>query len=444
MNDKTRPPTHSQARISFLVFGLEKYDVGFTDLMMRWSCLYKLGTSLGYQYVHVPLNCKFSPRIFEFLGFNDAFLTKIDVLLGLQFFGRRMAYNYMNFDYSLLSSSHPIKVFIQKTTRKIIESLLFNKYKFVDIPLSEKTLEKYSIDTCDKLQEFLKKIINKRATNTNKVIILRLQLAGGRKRIYALINSKILDFPDGLNLRLSYYKVRQKRILESKSENKKIKILVHIRQGDTAIIETPWDSFIPVYGSKSFVELSSPHDGAYADLIDIEEYYSFVQKLITYFDRDIFSFVVSSDSYDKAFALLRENLDKLEFTSNQIEDLKEVESKYRKKYDLFKLLEKCELLIGENDENLFSLIDALFESDIVIIGFRNTLGMLLKLISIYYDISNPPLIIELFKIRKPFNHEVLLGLDSKKAKVIPVQLDNIDWNTLIDQVGQKICSKLTN
>ena len=442
MNKLTRQLSPSKITPYFMIVGLNKHKVGFTDLMIRWSCLYKLGTSLEYKYIHIPLESYFSPNIFNFLGFNDSFDLKINSFLGLEKFLNKKAYSLIDFDYSLLSPSHPIKAFIKNGIKINIEKLFFRNNKFIDIPLSEKLLEKYNISTCKQLQDFIRNIIKEQSIKNTKTIIIRLQIVGGRKELYTLINSEIRDFPDGLNLRSSYLKARNNQIIDVKFTENKLKLLVHIRQGDTAIIETPWQTFIPVYGSKSFRELDNPHDGAYAELIDTDDYYNFTKQFISHFEPNIFSLVVSSDGYSKAFSLLNNNLDKLSLTSSQLEKLKVAEQKYNQKFNLFNLSDNCQSLIGENDENLYHLIDAALEADIIIIGFRNTLGMLLKLISCYYDFDNPPIIIELFKTRTPYDHEILLGLDSRKAKVIPVQLDNFNWNDIITKVKKELEPKL--
>lgn len=311
----------------------------------------------------------------------------------------------------------------------------------MDLVINQDFFQKYQISNLNDLQNHIKELVLPQVNRSNKKILLRLKLGGARKEFYSLINSQIADFPDGLDLRQSYFQARKKQPKESKFCSGKIKLLVHIRQGDTAFIKTPWDTFIPVYGKNSFTELKYPNEGGYADLIDVDDYYFFVKEFTKYLNSEKFSLVVSSDGYGKAFSLLFDNLDKFSFNSEQIKQLKTVEKLYEHKFNVFESFPNTSFLIGENDDNLYDLIQGTLEADIIILAFRNTLGMLLKIIAHYYDCENPPIIIELYKRRKPFDSKKLLGIDSRKATIIPVEINNYNWQELISKVNHAIASK---
>ena len=429
--------------IYFTLFNVDRRKAGFTDILMRWSTLYKLGVSLDYIYVHKPLICNNTSNIYGFLGFNDSFNLKLDNFLNLDNYTNRKVYNFRNFDYSsIVDSPYSPRTLVGKIKNFIIDNIFFNKYNFVDIIINENLFNKYNIYTLTDLQNYVKNIIKQQLQNQKKTILIRFQLSGGKKNFYHLINSQISDFPDRLNLRHSYFRARDKQPIISNFLAEKIKLLVHIRQGDTAFIETPWKTFIPVYGQKSFTELNHPSEGGYADLIDVDDYYQFVKKFTEYFNSDMFSIVVSSDGYQKAFSLLYNNLNKFDFNSEQIKQLQNIENSYNKKFDIFNKFPNITCLIGETDDNLRNLINSTLEADIIIIGFRNTLGMLLKIIAYYYDFDNPLIIIELYKQRKPFDSKSLLGIDSRKAEIIPVKLDDCNWEDLILKVTKAIKLRL--
>ena len=428
--------------IYFTLFNVDQKKVGFTDILMRWSTLYKLGVSLGYIYVHQPIICKNTSNIYNFLGFNNSFDLQLDNFLDLHHSPNKKTYNYRDFDYSSIANSrYSPRTLVSKIKNFIVDNIFLSRYRLVDIVINETLLQKYNITNLNDLQNYVNNTVSQQVDNQKKITLIRFQLSGARKKFYYLINSQLADFPDRLNLRNSYFRAREKQPVESKFLADKLKLLVHIRQGDTAFIETPWKTFIPVYGKKLFTELNDPSQGGYADLIDVNDYYHFVKKFTDYLDAEKFSVVVSSDGYKKAFSLLYDNLSQLDFDSEQIKQLQTTEDLYKKKFDVFDDFKYITYLIGETDENLYNLIHSTLEADIIIMGFRNTLGMLLKIIAHYYDFDNPPIIIELYKKRKPFDSKSLLGIDSNKAEIIPVKLDDCNWKDLMLRVNKAITAR---
>ena len=428
----------TKSPIYFTLYNVDQKRVGFTDILMRWSTLYKLGASLGYTYVHQPIRCQNTTDIYNFLGFNDSFKLKLGDFLNLNQAINKKIYSFRGFDYSsIVKSSYSPRTLMSRYKNMIIDKIFFNQYNLVDIVINEALFQKYNIVDLNDLQKYLKNIANQQINSHKRKILFRFQLSGARKKFYHLINSQLADFPDELNLRYRYFQARDKQPIESHFLSNKLKLLVHIRQGDTAFIETPWKTFIPVYGKNSFTELNNPSEGGYADLIDVDDYYHFVKKFTEYWDKENISMVVSSDGYTKAFSLLNEKLSKFNFDDKKINQLGKVEKSYQKKFDIFvDNFSNSSYLIGENNENLYSLIHSSLEADVIIMGFRNTLGMLLKIIAHYYEINNPPVIIELYKKRKPFDSKSLLGLDSRKAEIIQVQLDDCNWEDLMLKVNK--------
>ena len=432
----------TESPIYFTLFDVDQIKVGFTDILMRWSTLYKLGISLGYTYVHKPIVCKNTSNIYDFLGFNNSFDLKLDNFLNLHSPSNEKIYNYRDFDYSsIVNYRYSPRTLVSKIKNFIVDNIFFIRYQLVDIVINETLLTKYSITNLNNLQTYVKNRVLRQAHNPQKITLIRFQLSGARKKFYYLINSQLTDFPDRLNLRTSYFEARDKQPIESNFIADKLKLLVHIRQGDTAFIETPWKTFIPVYGKNLFTELNDPSQGGYADLIDVDDYYNFVKKFTEYLDTEKFSLVVSSDGYKKAFSLIYDRLSHFNFNSEQIKQLQQTEILYQKKFNIFDEFKYITYLIGETDENLYSLIHSTLEADIIIIGFRNTLGMLLKIIAHYYDFDRPPIIIELYKQRKPFDSKSLLGIDSRKAKIIPVKLDDCNWEDLMLEVNKAITTR---
>ena len=443
MRAKSTGESMTESPIYFTLVDVDQKKVGFTDILMRWSTLYKLGISLGYTYVHKPIVCKNTSNIYDFLGFNNSFDLELDHFLDLHYSTKKKIYDYREFDYSsIVNYRYSPRNLFNKIKIFIVDNFFFARYQLVDIIINKIFLEKYSITNLNDLQDHINNTVIRQAHSPQKITLIRFQLSGARKKFYYLINSQLADFPERLNLRTSYFEARDKQPIKSNFIADKLKLLVHIRQGDTAFIETPWKTFIPVYGKKLFTELNDPSQGGYADLIDVSDYYHFVKKFTEYLNAEKCSLVVSSDGYKKAFSLLYDRLNQFNFNSEQIEQLQQTEILYQKKFNIFDEFKYITYLIGETDENLYSLIHSTLEADIIIIGFRNTLGMLLKIIAHYYDFDNPPIIIELYKQRKPFDSKSLLGIDSRKAEIIPVKLDDCNWEDLMLEVTEILNSRM--
>ena len=96
---------------------------GFTDQILQFSSFYKLGLSLGYQYIHTPfINKRSSWNIYNFLGFNNHFDQ-----------------NIINF--------------------KIRNFFRFNKrYRYIHLEINDKFLKKKGITNFHELQDLVIKI----------------------------------------------------------------------------------------------------------------------------------------------------------------------------------------------------------------------------------------------------------------------------------------------
>lgn len=399
--------------------------VGLTDQLLIFNICYKLGISLGYEYVHTPLSFpRSSNKIDSFIGINDYFTLKVG-------------------------------------------DPCFKNYEFVEINFNV-IFQKQNFSTLSELQIFIKQLVsNIFSSNENKIIvrfILRHNVIrkGLFSRIYSKLNILLKKFsrlenqqppviklsgwvnsqvPDQLDFRSIYFQTRKKYPRKSRFADGKVKLLVHIRQGDTAIIETPWQTFIPVWKQNKFIEISNIHHVG-DKYIHVNDYFSFLSQFIAYFDYSTFSVRVSSDGYKRGFDNIYENLHRFNFTNKQLNELKQAENSYdQNKFAQFKELENCLCLVGETDENLFDLIHSSLIADIIVIGTQQR--MLPKLLALYGDVDNPPILIVLHKETNPLNYYNQLGLDEKKAKIIPVKLDDMNLEDIVVKVRQELTSKMS-
>lgn len=427
----------------FTAFVPNEENPGFTDIISRWYSLYKLGKMLGYEYVHDPLYCKYTPLVFNFLGLNKAFTITINQFLNLNNFGINKVYKLLDvvtlfdYHYSPINSGKikfkKIRLISSKITKYLIKNLFFSKQNIIDIPVEINDLKQESIKNINDYVAFIEQKIAQISLDKETVLIRLYLRLNARKYYYTLLYQDKQTSVNKLNLRSLYFKQRQIDPIESKFTSDKVKLLIHLRLGNTAVIKTPWNTFISVYGS-SFKEFDTTQKKFYADPIDVEDYFNFVQGLMSFVNEKDFSFVVSSDGYKNAFSLIYKNQDKLKFSPSQLEQMKQAEINYEKKFEMFKELNNTKLIIGENDDKLNSFLHSILEANIIVTGFRNTLGLVAKFLNVYSDGHNIPIVIELYSRRKPYDREEILGLTKNKAKFITVDLNNIDYEYIVSQI----------
>lgn len=390
---------------------------GFTDQLIQFSSYYKLGISLGYRYFHTKFKAsRSSEKIYDFLEFNNSFTSR--KILKIKF--------------------------------KVWQKFWFKKQRILNIELSDKLIQEHNIISFTDLQTFVKELVLKHSNSFSRGDIIVKFKHGIGMKFFSLIQTQIPEFPDGLNLYLSYLKNRIKQPRKTIFAENKLKLLIHIRQGDTAIIETPWQSYIslwkPFCSKFKLAELYGKSEEIFNFNITSNDYYYFTKNFLKYFDENLFSIAVFSDGFKRGFKKLFERIEELDLTSKKIEQLKKFENFYdENKFAIFKSLKNCILHIGETEENLQNLIHSSLTADIIIIG--NQGRMIPKLISNYYNLDNPPTIIVLCKsdrVKLDIGDMVYrkhLSLNSNKAKVITVNLNNYNFEDIVTRVSEQILDK---
>jgi hypothetical protein len=198
--------TVSGPSIYFTVFTIR--GAGFTDKLGQFSTFYKLGRSLNYLYLHTQLqSTRSSSAAFDFVGLNE-FLTK--------------------------SATLPP----------------FQRFRYLDIGISQEIMQKHDLSSFEKLQTYVQRGVSAAKAQTSDHFVVRFGLHKHSGRdIYPIIHNGCQDLPDETNL-LDIY--RDARCLEPRAslfQANKTKVLVHMRQGDTGVIETPWQTFISTWVS---------------------------------------------------------------------------------------------------------------------------------------------------------------------------------------------------
>ena len=252
---------------------------GFTDQLTRFIFFYKIGTSLGLNYTYTSLHSSRS---------NIAFT-------GPHQTNRKLSDSYSDI-YDFLGLNTCLK---RLSSDNDAISLAFND---IIINFDELKYEKRNIKSLPDFLFYLKSELMPRMRG-KKYIRICFKGSPGVFSLYSLIggiDDRSLDF------RKVYIEERKENPWESSFSEGKIKLMIHIRQGDTAIIKTPWNTFIPVWYTleNPFQEVKSSEDIEDFEVVDISLYTRFLRDLFNHFTIENFSPVVFSDGYKKAFSMV--------------------------------------------------------------------------------------------------------------------------------------------
>ena len=369
-------------------FSIAPTDAGIMDQTMQFSAFYKLGLSLGYRYVHVPFVSWRSSAAQRLPG--AALLGKLPcplrrALEGLapeRFFD---VYRFLGFNALLRSRGARPGPFARTLT----------------ITLNDDSLKAQGLESLAEVQEHVRARVSEACAGRSGLLV-RFRLSRGstppRKKLFSMIHREIPRFRDGLNLRSGYDAARQRQPWPSAFGPVGIKLLVHIRQGDTAVIKTPWNTFIPVYGSKvpgTFSEFARYEDIPSDLLFSEGDFLTFVRGLASCFPPGAFSTLVFSDGYRRGFERLLSNLHRLPLTAGQVAALRDCQRAHRtydeQRFSVFSQLDNTRCVIGETRKNLCDLIHSTLIADIVVTATQQ--WMLPNLTSAYGGEQQPVTII---------------------------------------------------
>lgn len=360
-------------------FTVELKGAGFTDQLSKFVVFYSFGKLLNFKYYYTPL---FSIRsTAEMISGQkvktDGQYENIYDFLGVPDYLKSISVDVTDFD------SDPFIL-------KIKESY------FLGRGLTNKEL----IASYLKLK--LYPVIRNQDTIHIKI------MPEGVSSYFGLHNKLNGCTDSGLDFR-SALERKQEQNSEDKPERDhfRIRMMVHIRQGDTAIVKTPWNTFINVWGrfKNSMKEFDSLEKARTFIHIEIEEYYNLLTSLSQHLDPEFFPIRIFSDGYKRAFKVLVLNKERLELTKPQIDQLNEYEKSYdQKAFRMFDTNNQYQLVVGEDDQKLYSFIDTLLHTDVVIVGTQQR--MVAKFLAVYCNSKNMPLVIILYNQVMP-NH---LGL----------------------------------
>ncbi len=338
--------------VQFLGKGI---GVGFTDTLTRFRSLYCLGIEAGGEFVHSPLT---SPRSSD----------EISGFLGLE-------------------SDWPRSI--------------------KDAPYRDMARVAVKFDSmADFGFEQLKQAISTKAGDSSldqgadKLVVLDMSTAYGVARTVSREFQFVNDRVDFLG---RYRHARSASPLPGGFRQNCIKMLVHIRQGDTGVLETPWQTVIHRNLDQEYSEYPDV-DALMGKIVEPETFYQVVSNLLLELDTEPCDTRVFSDGYERTFDLLERALKKaltddgvrgtLNLDKDQLDSLLATRESYNeKKYSSFERIDGVQCVVGESDSKLFMLVDAILTADVLVIGPQQR--MIPKLLDLYRGDHRPRLVVRL-------------------------------------------------
>lgn len=343
-----------------IYFTINVNKAGFTDQLSQFSIYYALGMYLEFNYLHTPLRSFRSntPRYNPYV-----FISKTKNLFYLvlnKFFKKEDIFDHIGINKHFDGIEY-------KLNNKKFENV-------IEIHFFENFIEENNIKNFEDLKEYILKKIQAGTISQGKNILIKFVHVKGMKQTW-WIEEKIGPAAQYLDIKNIYNKTRVSDPVKSLfPDNEKTNILIHIRQGDIGIIETPWNTFIPVAKNHPgfMKEHSSVEDiNNYGNFPKREfcpfEFHTYIKGFLKKLPGHKFSIRVFSDGYIRSFDIVVRNIKKLNLDRNKKKLLLSSFENYEKKqFGIFNNIENCECVIGETGDKLKLLIRAAIDSDIIL------------------------------------------------------------------------------
>ncbi len=419
------------------IFTIEPRQSGFTDQLVEFKALYKLGLSLGYTFYFQPFK---SPRS-----------ANID--------GRGLPMTFMDLDHkrpslwqravSKMKRSAPIlrEMFQPPEPFDVYDFTGFNDYflarnddrlveglEEIILPVAPDFAGSVDKDDFPALQEFVCEQVDRLKNDTAK-FILKFKVIDRAGIFFESINTAVAD---PFDLWAIYFEKRQQEPLPSVYPSGQMKTFIHIRQGDTAIIDTPWNSYIILWPVHQAEEYGRWQDIPYKDmLVRIEDFNRFYRELAAQLSEGTLSTLLFSDGFVRSERRLFNHMKFLDLTEQQKHDLRAAVHTFNdKKFRIFPNNEHFKMIVGESPQKLRNFIHSFLTADLVIGGRNQT--MIAKLLHLYCNQQNMPLTILLDG--SP-DHKVVKGMldhwvdEDMQENIMLVNVNQIDMVAISAKVG---------
>lgn len=369
-------------------FTVELKYGGLTDQLVKLAVFYHIGNSLNFKYYFTKL---YTERSYA----ED----------GLQNYGLHQ-HEEQKEDYNHIHNFLGLQDYLKSIS---VEKSNIGEEPFL-LKVDDSFLISRGLANNELLISFLKLRLYPTVKAQEKIHIK--VMPNGFSSFFGLFNRLDVMHQSGLDFREAFE--RNQTILQmirSKNEEMKYNLVFHIRQGDTAVVQTPWNTFINVWGGiglhNSKTEFDTIEKARTFKHILVEDYYNFLTSLNNQMGGGLFSIRVFSDGFRRAFKHLVVYKEKAGLTESKIEELRKIEKSYDQKvFKVFENIDQVELVVGEGDQKLQKFVTSLLRADVVVTGTQQR--MVSKFLSVYCNPKNMPLVIVLYNKVKPS----VLGLAS--------------------------------
>lgn len=308
---------------------------GLSDRIHALNTLYCLGKACSFTYVHTPFDC---PRSYP----HNSILSAVEK-----------------------TTSIPLKSIL---SRRIVRFLGIEKF---DINIGEKkhfttinvNLDKiFSENNFSSILELKSHIESLHYKNSQVILALTwtYKMYEIVDRVYPLLACQDLDplrRVPSLRLSEKYWKARKQHPISVAFDDLKVKIVIHIRKGDT----------VPIILGDGTV-LFEGHQQEYYNSGSVKNYINFLEKLFDRYDHNFFSVIVVSDGYSAAFREVRSRIRKrqLKLSREQKRELSQLRQQYDGEFNYFSRFENVTIIIDKNECDLFKSIHAIICADILV------------------------------------------------------------------------------
>ncbi len=389
---------------------------GFTDQLFQFGGFYRLGRSLGYTYRHTPF-C--SPRT---AGTSIA----VRMLHGLTGCGPLLRSWCSNDIYGFLG----FNAYLES-----ISPAPDTRQRKLKMKLSDRLLAKRGVTTFHGLQEYVAQRVASASRAGLPTHVTFALVRGTGRQFLGMIHDHIPDIPDGLDLRRVYFSARQERPWPSPFHSGAVRTVVHIRQGDTAVVRTPGGSWIRLPGARRTRPVEcADFDEVGQKALRVEDFQSFLAGLFAHFDDTAFSTLVFSDGFERAFRVLRGKARCLHLPRKRTTALLESQAGFdEREFAGLNGRQGMRTIIGEGAEKLRDLVHATLTASLVITGPQQK--MLPKLLSSYCRRDTMPLVIALERGINPgeiAQRYLNLGIRGMEDRFIYANVDQPDYQAIVE------------
>lgn len=331
--------------------------IGITDKLWQLSKLHRLGRALSYDYVHTPFHCVRSSSSSYWQMALLRVSRKLAALSNVQKYQSDDIGKFLGLERRQRNINDPVFRNYRKT--EILLDDIFQNKEFGS--LAE---VKEIVDSIDQNKE------------TIKVFTTQQGIYSYVDQIDRLLSDCKEDYFKELEIAKHYWLARSKNSIDSQFLPNKIKVLVHIRNGDMASFKIG-NKVLSVFArsvciAESEDALERSRNAAalqkFTKPIALQEYVHLLEAIFQMAAQDIFSVVVISDGYGRALEVIFRALRKGEIALTPLEVLKLLQEIYRSQQQLksFFSIHNASTIVGESKQNLFRSIHAIAEADIVI------------------------------------------------------------------------------